>query len=933
MATSPDLEALIRQTIEADKNEKTDKREDFADRADQAGLSLDELIELTLKKADEITEGAASLQGKVDDLQHDYDARLNSEVERSLQREARLLKIFPWTFYAVAPFAVAVLLVKFFKIEQLVSGWQTWAIVTGVAIIGGVFVSSYNIRKEERVSVKKSRGIDVMFWISAVLLPLAASTLVVKFLLNLKFDFGLIGYRQPWQLITGIVVVFAALYGAYNARKEQYVRNQSGKREALEQEQEFTSLKESITDAEKKRDDAIIAQGIKPQLKEIIASHLKLEFTTVLPKLNFSGLSEVFNSANEIATDAKRELEFMLNTMPGGSIGIAGPRGSGKSTLLKSTCGVPDNLKERLVIRLLTSSPVEYQGRDFILHLFSSMCAKVLAATTKRTPQSAWDDIAELRRRSPRAIHKALQPFAPLALLLGSALILVSFVLAVALMNAPAPPSGNDPNKTTAAQQPAPQSNPSASPSPSATPSRPPEWIRFVQALDVKPGIFFVSGFLLISFYAVVRFYKELVMRVDKKQAAASEAWMYELQLNEKIIDGLADSSELARKWIRDIKFQQSYTSGWSGNIRMPIGLEGGVNTAVSLARQQLTLPDITGGFSDFLQGITALDDDFKIIIGIDELDKLESDEAAQRFLNEIKAIFGVPRVFYLISVSENAMSNFERRGVPFRDVFDSSFDNIIYVPYLQLEQAKRLIARRVIAMPPPFVHLCYCISGGLARDLVRACRNLMQHANRAYARGEDSDSNLENLSKLLISSDLSLKLQALTVVAKRLTRSDQLSAFLDKVHSLQGKLQSSSDLLAAYVDLLKASKPVAPKENGSSGANGLVEVYDKLKQRLSGEAPSTGDGKAIASLHEELASYIYYCVTVLEFFSNVLDAAKLQQAERDKVFDRLAQARQYLAINPSITRNMLDKFREEFKLTVPVIQTSVVPVPVTSNN
>jgi hypothetical protein len=208
-----------------------------------------------------------------------------------------------------------------------------------------------------------------------------------------------------------------------------------------------------------------------------------------------------------------------------------------------------------------------------------------------------------------------------------------------------------------------------------------------------------------------------------------------------------------------------------------------------------------------------------------------------------------------------------------------------------------------------------------------------MQHSNKAYARGEDKDANLENLSKLLISSDLSLKLQALTVVAKRLTRSDQLSAFLDKVHSLQGKLESSSDLLAAYVDLLKASKPVAPKENGSSGANGLVEVYDKLKQRLSGEAPSTGDGKAIASLHEELATYIYYCVTVLEFFSNVLDAAKLQQAEKDKVFDRLAQARQYLAVNPSITRNMLDKFREEFRLTVPVIQTSVVPVTVTSNN
>ena len=283
--------------------------------------------------------------------------------------------------------------------------------MTAVLILMGVFVSFYTIRKEQ----PEDPRLRVVFYIVAALMPLAVSALLVKSLQNLGVDLSTIRDRPAWQFITGIVIVFGALYGVYNARKEDYVKKQSDKREALEQEEEFTSLKESITGAEKKRDDAIIAQGIKPQLKEIIDDHLKLEFTTLLPKLNFLGLSEVFNSANEIATDAKRELEFMLNTMPGGSIGIAGPRGSGKSTLLKSTCDVRDNLKERLVIRLLTSSPVEYQGRDFILHLFSSMCAKVLAATSKGTPESGWDDIAKLGHRSPRAMHRALQPFAPLA--------------------------------------------------------------------------------------------------------------------------------------------------------------------------------------------------------------------------------------------------------------------------------------------------------------------------------------------------------------------------------------------------------------------------------------------------------------------------------------------------------------------------------------
>jgi KAP-like P-loop domain-containing protein len=924
MATSPDLEALIRQTIEADKKEIPNKRENFADRADQAGLGLDKLIKLTLEKADEITTGAAALQLKVNELQRDYNARLNAEVERSLQREARLLKVFPWAFYAVAPFAVAVLLIKFFKIEQWFDGVTTGSLTIGLLIILGAFFGIYMARKEQPEN--NLRGLDLLFWIFATVVPFAGAAFLVKVFLSLTGDSWMIRNRPPWQLIGGIIIVFAALYGPYNYRKEQYVKNQSGKRKALEQEKEFTNLKESITDAEKKRDDAIIAQGIKPQLKEVIAGHLKLEFTTLLPKLNFPGLSEVFNSANEIATEAQRELEFMLNTMPGGSIGIAGPRGSGKSTLLKSACAdLPNNLKDRGVITLLTTSPVEYQGRDFILHLFSSMCRKVLHVTTKKkkTTQSGWVDVSELRLPKPPSIVESLQQFAPFAFYLGAGLIGLSILLGLVLMNAPAP-AENDPSKTTATQQ----STPQVSPTPAASPTpTPPAVVRFMHTLELKPGVFFISGFVLLLFFAVLRFYKEITNRSNRKDAADSEALIQELGLKPEVAGRLFHASEDARKWIADIKFQQSYTSGWSGNIQLPIGLAGGANTAVSLAERQLSLPDITTGFSSFLTGLTGLDENFKVIIGIDELDKLESDEAAQRFLNEIKAIFGIENVFYLISVSENAMSNFERRGVPFRDVFDSSFDNIIYVPYLKLEQAKRLIARRVIGMPPPFVHLCYCISGGLARDLVRACRNLMQHSSKAYERGEDMDSNLENLSKILISSDLSLKLQALTVVAKRLTPTDQLGAFLDKVHSLQGKLESSSDLLAAYVDLLKASKSIAPKENGSSGVNGLVEVYGKLKQRLSGDAPNTVDRKTIASLHEELASYVYYCVTVLEFFSDVLDQKKLERGEQDKIFDRLAQARQYLAINPSITRSMLDKFREEFRLTVPVIHTSVVTV------
>lgn len=131
--------------------------------------------------------------------------------------------------------------------------------------------------------------------------------------------------------------------------------------------------------------------------------------------------------------------------------------------------------------------------------------------------------------------------------------------------------------------------------------------------------------------------------------------------------------------WLKQIKFHQTFTSGWSGGLKLPMGIEGGINNALTIAENQMTNPEIVSAFIQFLSVIPK---EYQIIIGIDELDKLESDELAQQFINEIKSIFGIPKCFYLISVSENAMSNFERRGLPFRDVFDSAFDSIVYVSY-----------------------------------------------------------------------------------------------------------------------------------------------------------------------------------------------------------------------------------------------------------
>gem|GEM_PF-1788351 len=779
--------------------------------------------------------------------------------------------------------------------------------------------------KLERLEAEYTARLDLEFTLrrerqrrrierSRLLILIAMGSLLINYLF-LRYSNdpppALSGLSQLTVPLIALVSV-TAVWTYFRIRKGRFETTANSVRAAIAHEDLFEALAEQIVTARGDVDEAVISQGLKTKIREIIDKQLALPFSTHLPELNYSGLSDVFNTANEIATDAKRELEFMLETMPGGSIGIAGPRGSGKSTLLKSACADrAGNLEIRKVIPLFTTAPVEYQGRDFILHLFSAICNKMLQLTTYQ--KRGVNAIEEITRAQRWRRYTTAQRLAPFALIAGICLVAISILAAVIKMTVQTPEAP----QTTNIQIQAPAAGTAPNPQPPAQPhqSPAPRSTRFVEALDLKPGLFLTSGLLLLLVYFIFMPFRRYWFLPDPPADESRR-----LDLDFKLMGNLEKIRNDAKAWLQEIKFQQSFTSGWSGAIKLPVGLEGGVNTAVSLAQQQLSLPDITQGFSDFVSSIAS---DFKVIIGIDELDKLDSDDAAQRFLNEIKAVFGLPKVFYLISVSENAMSNFERRGLPFRDVFDSSFDNIIYVEYLKLEQAKRLLARRVAGMPPPFAHLCYCISGGLARDLVRTCRNLAQHAAAAYEVDKDgAAANLKALSSALIESDLRLKLHALVVAAKKLPSENSVSAFVEKLHALENGLNSVPTLLRIYEDLMKQVKPALSNGAATNGAAGLVEVYDTLKQRLSGATPNPSSAAALAALHEELASYLYYCVTLLEFFSDVLNENVFAKAEEEKVFDRLARARQYLAINSAVTRNILDSFRQSYGMKVPDIAT-----------
>jgi hypothetical protein len=357
-----------------------------------------------------------------------------------------------------------------------------------------------------------------------------------------------------------------------------------------------------------------------------------------------------------------------------------------------------------------------------------------------------------------------------------------------------------------------------------------------------------------------------------------------------------------AFEWQRDIQFQQSYSSGWAGSLRgsiAPISVETTTEAAMELSRNQMSLPEIVDRYQGFL---TLASEDYVIIIGIDELDKIGSDEEAQSFLNEIKALFGQQSCFYLISVSESAMSSFERRGLPFRDVFDSSFDAIVHADYLNLERAQRLLRRRVIGVPVPFLDFCHCMAGGLPRDLIRIFRALFDE----HLQSNSGESSLSTLCGSLIRADLKSKLLAASISAKDTMLDLEVKQLFDRIRKLEALLDSPDCFPKSCPDLL-------------TGSRDLLESTSQESTQQAESAEVAAKREKIALLSAELGAYLYYCVTLVQFFGREdLDQETLKAAESSGELERLARARQFLAINPRMAESELADFRQTYNMDAP---------------
>ncbi|MFK4064374.1 hypothetical protein [Streptomyces sp. NPDC029674] len=355
-------------------------------------------------------------------------------------------------------------------------------------------------------------------------------------------------------------------------------------------------------------------------------------------------------------------------------------------------------------------------------------------------------------------------------------------------------------------------------------------------------------------------------------------------------------------------------------SLGMPDKLGASQTTSLSLA--PLTYPELVSEFRRIL-GDIALEygSGFgqagsyrrraKVVIAIDELDRVGTEEQALAFLREVKAVFGIRGVCYLISVAEDVGAAFVRRGLPHRDVTESSLDDVLHMRPCTLAESAAILKERVPGLTAPYACLSHALSGGVPRDLIRYGRRLdeVQQETNVY--------EMAQLAREMISDEVA---EALASTRVLLADEPGWTAGTAAVLLHIGELEK----------LLSADSAEHPGATLSNRNNAQVLMTDFACRRVRPMRQWTVDGAqpwpaspelsdATLALLEEASAYVYFGLTLLDIFASPEFTRRKAEADgrsprRDGV-QPLAEARQELSISPESARVIISDVRAAWGL------------------
>jgi len=125
-------------------------------------------------------------------------------------------------------------------------------------------------------------------------------------------------------------------------------------------------------------------------------------------------------------------------------------------------------------------------------------------------------------------------------------------------------------------------------------------------------------------------------------------------------------------------------------------------------------------------------DDNARVVICMDELDKIVGLEATRECLRKIKALFEIPGVYYFLSMAEDTLAQLQLGASEGKNEVDSALDHIVAVPPLDWESSLKVVSDYLAKEPKlidaEFQRVIALVAFGVPRDLLRRADEAQRH-------------------------------------------------------------------------------------------------------------------------------------------------------------------------------------------------------------
>jgi hypothetical protein len=186
-----------------------------------------------------------------------------------------------------------------------------------------------------------------------------------------------------------------------------------------------------------------------------------------------------------------------------------------------------------------------------------------------------------------------------------------------------------------------------------------------------------------------------------------------------------------ARELLRELRWETEHGATAKSMMKVKSLFEAGGERSLKLKSRAMGRSELVGALRDLLKTFASRTDPTRMVVCVDELDKISDPDHLVEIVNELKDLFHIQKVHFLVTVSTDALDSFEQRGLAGRDVFDSAFDTVVHTRWLTLDESLDVVKARATGFPPIVAMLCHAWSGGLARDLLRAARAAVELQRR----------------------------------------------------------------------------------------------------------------------------------------------------------------------------------------------------------